>query len=92
MCSSDLPWRNPSAWSDKLEWVERHLGPTAEKRLILTHNKQLNRGHFLVDDRPNNGAELFGMRRGQKWLHFGHAPFDTWSEVIAYLRAHAATE
>ena len=37
-------------------------------------------------------AHDFGMRRGQKWLHFGHAPFDTWSEVIAYLRAHAATE
>ncbi|MFM2098176.1 MAG: hypothetical protein RIT06_804 [Chloroflexota bacterium] len=83
---STAPWNNPSAWSDKLAWVKHHLGPTAEKRLILSHNKHLNRGHYLVDDRPNNGAELFGKRHNQKWLHFGHEPFHTWGEVVAYLK------
>ena len=24
---STSPWENPSAWSDKLEWVKKHLGP-----------------------------------------------------------------
>ena len=23
---STAPWKNPSAWSDKVEWVQRHLG------------------------------------------------------------------
>lgn len=23
---STAPWKNPSAWSDKLLWVRRHLG------------------------------------------------------------------
>ena len=23
---SSAPWKNPSAWSDKLEWVKKYLG------------------------------------------------------------------
>ncbi len=47
---STSPWDNPSAWSDKLLWVKRHLGQPAYKRLILSHHKHLNLGHYLVDD------------------------------------------
>ena len=36
---STAPWKNPSAWSDKLLWVKKHLGKVAYKRLILSHNK-----------------------------------------------------
>ena len=56
---STAPWENSSAWSDKLEWVKKHLGEKAKKRLILSHNKNLNRGDFLVDDRLANGAGEF---------------------------------
>ena len=87
---STAPWENPSAWSDKLEWVKRHLGAPAYKRLTLSHNKHLSRGHYLVDDRPNNGAEAFGKVPGQKWIHFGHEPFHSWAEVVAYLKENAA--
>ena len=87
---STAPWENPSAWSDKLEWVKRHLGAPAHKRLILSHNKHLNRGHYLVDDRPNNGAEEFGKVQDQKWIQFGHEQFPSWAEVVAYLKEHAA--
>jgi hypothetical protein len=66
--------------------VKRHLGAPAHKRLILSHNKHLNRGHYLVDDRPNNGAEAFGKVPGQEWIHFGHEAFHSWVEVVAYLR------
>ena len=48
---STAPWENPSAWSDKLEWVKHYLGSLAYKRLILTRHKNLNMGDFLVDDR-----------------------------------------
>ena len=84
---STAPWKNPSAWSDKLQWVKRHLGPSAEKRLILSHNKHLNRGEFLVDDRPNNGAEAFGKQPDQEWIQFGHVHHKDWPAVVAYLRA-----
>ncbi len=86
---STAPWENPTAWSDKLEWVKRHLGAPAHKRLILSHNKHLNRGHYLVDDRPNNGAEEFGEVPDQEWIHFGHRDYKGWPEVVAYLRARS---
>lgn len=56
---STAPWENPSAWSDKLEWVKKHLGKPAYKRLILSHHKNLNYGDYLIDDRDKNGAGEF---------------------------------
>ena len=52
---STSPWENPSAWSDKLEWVKKHLGDHAYKRLILTHHKNLQIGDYLIDDRTRTG-------------------------------------
>ncbi len=79
---STSPWENPSAWSDKLQWVKRHLGQPAHKRLILSHHKQLNSGHFLVDDRTKNGADRFV---GEHIL-FGSERFPDWNTVTDYLR------
>ena len=45
---STAPWDNHTAWSDKLEWVKKHLGDKAYKRLILSHHKHLNAGEFLL--------------------------------------------
>lgn len=78
---STAPWANASAWGDKLEWVKNHIGPRALRRLILTHNKQLNRGDFLVDDRILNGAGEFGG----ELIRFGSDQFPDWSAVLAYL-------
>ena len=78
---SSAPWNNPSAWSDKLLWVKKHLGNVATKRLILSHRKDLNKGDFLIDDRPNNGAENFDG----KWLHFGpKGNFKDWQSILNY--------
>ena len=78
---STSPWENPSAWSDKLIWVKEYLGEDARKRLILTHNKDLNIGHFLVDDRLKNGADKF---KGEL-LHSGTEKFPDWNAVLDYL-------
>ena len=56
---STSPWENESALIDKLRWVKKHLGEVAYKRLILSHHKNLNRGHYLIDDRLKNGARRF---------------------------------
>ncbi|HZD53839.1 MAG TPA: HD domain-containing protein [Woeseiaceae bacterium] len=79
------PWNNPTALSDKLAWVKAHLGEACRKRLILSHNKHLNRGDFLVDDRPNNGAKDF---EGEL-IVFGSEAFPDWGAVLPYLRARA---
>ena len=79
---STAPWENPSAWTDKLLWVKKYLGENARKRLILSHNKNLNHGDFLIDDRSNNGAEKF---QGE-WLQFGPGKkFPYWNSVLTYL-------
>jgi len=82
---STSPWDNPSAWSHKLEWVQKHLALTkddpAYKRLILTHYKNLNIGDFLIDDRLKNGAAEF---QGEH-IHFGTERFPDWKAVLDYL-------
>jgi len=78
---STAPWENPSAWSDKLVWVKKYLGPNAHKRLILSHNKNLNVGDYLIDDRLKNGADEF---KGEH-VHFGQSEFPDWDSVLNYL-------
>jgi 5'(3')-deoxyribonucleotidase len=78
---STSPWANPSAWSDKLIWVKNYLGPSANKRLILSHHKNLNAGDFLIDDRTKNGVNEF---KGEH-LHFGTPKFPDWNSVVDYL-------
>lgn len=79
---STAPWENPSAWHDKVIWVKKHLRKEAFKRLILSHNKHLNAGDYLIDDRDkHNGADRF---KGEL-IHFGSARFPDWESVIKYL-------
>ncbi|MDA9869810.1 hypothetical protein N9D40_01000 [bacterium] len=80
---STAPWANPTAWSDKIEWVHQHLGfdGVAHKRLILSHHKNLNVGDYLIDDRPANGADKFTG----EWIHFGQDSFPDWKSVTDYL-------
>lgn len=77
---STSPWKNPSAWSDKLRWVQRHLGDAAYKRLILTHHKDLNAGDALIDDNVKNGAGEF---EGELVLFDREEP--DWPGVVEHL-------
>ena len=79
---STAPWDNSSAWSDKLNWVKTYLEKDAHKRLILSHNKNLNEGDYLVDDSPDrNGADKF---KGEL-IHFQSKDFPDWKSVCSYL-------
>jgi len=79
---STPPWQNPSAWTDKVLWVQANLGDVARKRLILTHHKNLNRGEYLVDDRTRHGVDDFGGEH----IYFGTEQFPDWGSVLRYLR------
>jgi 5'(3')-deoxyribonucleotidase len=85
---STAPWKNPSAWSDKVKWVQRYFDSAKKegvfyKRLILCHHKNMliRPGAYLIDDRSKNGAEQFG----DHWIQFGKEPFLTWESVVNYL-------
>ena len=85
---STAPWHNPTAWYDKLEWVQRYFGSEEDsifyKRVIISHHKNLNRGDFLIDDRKKNGADQF---EGEL-IQFGSAKFPDWPTVVEYLCNH----
>jgi 5'-nucleotidase len=78
---STAPWSNIYAPSEKRIWVEKHLGEFAFKKLILTHNKGLLKGDYLIDDRKLNGVEDF---EGEH-IHFGTEKFKSWKDVLDYL-------
>ena len=50
-------------------------------KISQSHNKHLNIGHYLIDDRLKNGADKF---EGEH-IHFGTSLFPDWDSVIKYL-------
>jgi 5'-nucleotidase len=78
---STPPWGNPQGWAEKRIWVEKYLGPTAKKKLILGHHKGLVKGDYLIDDRIANGVADFGG----KHIHFGDSKFPNWKAVLDFL-------
>lgn len=78
---STAPWNNPSAWTDKRLWLEEQFGDVVNRKLILTHRKDLIKGDILIDDRPNNGADKF---QGE-WIQYGSEKYPNWHEILNYL-------
>ena len=78
---STAPWKNPSAWSDKVKWVTRYLDDVFHKRMVITHCKNLCKGDYLIDDRGKNGTSEF---EGE-WIPFGNDQFPDWESVVQYL-------
>ena len=79
---STAPWKNPSAWSDKVGWVTKYLDDVFHKRLIISHHKDLLRGDYLIDDSMKNGVDKFQGTH----IHFGHGKFQDWPAVIDYFK------
>ena len=78
---STAPWKNPSAWADKVAWVTKYFDDVFHKRLILSHRKDLLKGDYLIDDRPKHGADSF---EGE-WIQFGSKKYPNWESVLSYL-------
>lgn len=78
---STAPWKNPSAWSDKVLWVTRYLDDVFHKRVVITHCKNLCKGDILIDDRGKNGTSEF---EGE-WIQFGSDRFPDWKSVLDHL-------
>lgn len=78
---STAPWNNPSAWSDKVQWVTRYLDDVFHKRMVITHHKDLCQGDYLIDDRGKNGTSKFSG----EWIEFGSHRFPNWQSVLDYL-------
>ena len=76
-------WHVPESYIGKRIWLEKHFGQLAEKRLILTHRKDLVIGDYLVDDTIRHGVTEF---KGEH-IHFGNKKYPNWVNVMSYLRS-----
>lgn len=74
-------WENPSCYTDKRLWVEKYLGDSAFKRLIISNDKSLFTGKALIDDRLKYGVTKF---KGEH-IHFGSENFPNWNSILKYL-------
>lgn len=73
-------WNVPLSYTGKRIWLEKHFGRIAEKKLILTHHKNLVHGDYLIDDRIRNGVDMFTGEH----IHFGSVDYPSWDRVIDY--------
>tara|TARA_B110000259_G_scaffold50378_1_gene59253 strand:- start:745 stop:1197 length:453 start_codon:yes stop_codon:yes gene_type:complete len=75
------PWKSMGATEAKQRWVMKYLGASANKRIIVSHNKNLMIGDYLIDDRTANGAGEF---KGEL-IQFGTEKYPDWNSVLNYL-------
>ena len=74
---------NPMCYTEKRVWVEDHLGMDFVQKLIISPNKGLNRGDYLIDDHATGrGQEGF---QG-KFIHFGQEEFPDWKTVMNFFK------
>ncbi len=74
--------RNPLCYTEKRLWIEDHFGLEMTRKLIISPNKGLNKGKYLIDDHIDGaGQENFEG----KVLQFGSDKFPDWKSVLAYL-------
>lgn len=69
---------NPLCYMEKRIWVEQHLGKDFVNRLIISPNKGLIKGDYLIDDNlSGKGQQNFEG----KLIHFGSPRYLNWSIV-----------
>jgi len=74
--ASTPPWNNPAAWGQKRDWIEEHI-PELERKIVLTHRKDLLIGDILIDDTTYRGQRDF---EGE-FMWFGKHGMD-WPYVV----------
>ena len=81
--------RNAHSYSEKRIWIEEHFDYPFTKKLILSPNKGLLKGDYLVDDHTaGKGQDSFeGML-----IEFGSKAFPDWQTVLTYLNNRGITK
>lgn len=69
-------FKNVNCYTEKAQWVWDNLGEEFVEKLILSPNKTLSKGDYLIDDTL---WEFDG-----EFVHFGQAPYEDWSKVRTY--------
>ena len=73
-------WSLPMSFMGKRIWLEKNFGELSNKKLILTHRKDLAIGDILIDDTKRNGADKF---RGE-FIMFDKISYN-WDRILEHL-------
>ncbi len=80
---------NPLSYTEKRVWVEKYLGMEMVERLIISPDKSLLKGEYLVDDNiQGRGQEAF---EGTVF-HYGSRAYPDWDSVINTLKQKEALQ
>lgn len=74
--------KNPFSYTEKRVWTEKFLGEKAVEKLIISPNKSLLIGDYLIDDIKEGKArqnEFIG-----KLVHFGSKTYPDWFSILKY--------
>lgn len=75
---------NPLSYTEKRIWVEEHLGMDAVKKLIISPNKALSIGDYLIDDKASGkGQDGFTGRL----IQIGSKEFPNWESIASFFSA-----
>lgn len=75
--------KNLHCYTEKAQWVKEFLGEEFLEKLILSPDKSLLIGDYLIDDYGGDGqSEFLG-----KWIHFGTGEFMNWVSVMNYFKS-----
>ena len=72
---------NTTCYTEKAEWIKKHFGFDMLDRLILSCDKSIFKGHYLIDDSGRDGQDKF---EGE-WIQFKSEKFPNWKVVLEYL-------
>lgn len=90
---------SPESYTDKALWIQRHF-PQLYNKIVLTQNKGLHLGGYLIDDNADKWKAKFEATGG-KFIHYpyhgesrnyflpaGH--IKAWKDIVTYFRNEAA--
>jgi 5'(3')-deoxyribonucleotidase len=73
--------KNTHCYTEKAEWIKKYFGEQMLEKMIISPNKALVKGDYLIDDDTRHGQVEF---EGEH-IHFGQEKFPNWNSVIEYL-------
>lgn len=84
----------PESYMEKAQWIQLHF-PQLTNKLILTQNKGLHIGDFLIDDNEKKWKDKFEANGG-KFIHFNYGGYnlgnhrkptdEVWKDVVDYFK------
>lgn len=73
--------KNVNCYTEKAQWIWDHLGFDMVQKLIISCDKSLLKGDYLIDDQNNANQDKFEGT----WIEFGSSKFPNWDYITKYL-------